>query len=312
VRRLGYVVHVLWLLLVMVGAGGLVSPAHATGKAAGQAVAQAQTPSVEARAGGAGGGGLVRTDTLQSAALGRSVKYRVILPADYDQDERRYPTLYLLHGLYGAFSDWESRTDLLQFSRPYPFIIVTPEGENAWYTDSAGEASEKFETYIIADLIPAVDERYRTIKSRHARAIAGLSMGGYGALKFGLKYPGLFSTVGSFSGALSVARDEFRVGEDRKVNEHLRRIYGNPGSPPRAANDVYTLAEKAVVDRLPYIYMDCGSADWLLTPNRELAAILQKRGIAYEYHEVPGGHTWDYWDRQIRVFLNVLAERLPR
>ena len=89
---------------------------------------------------------------MQSAALGRAMKYRVLLPADYATSQRRYAVLYLLHGLGGDYKDWTTRTNLAEYSRTLPLIIVMPDGENSWYTNAANAPEERFEDYILTDL----------------------------------------------------------------------------------------------------------------------------------------------------------------
>src|ERR1700759_3050853 len=141
------------------------------------------------------------TVPFESRLVGAALPYKVILPPGYDRGSskhRRYPVVYLLHGLKGSANDWVSnRAHLADYAAQYPFIIVVPEGHDGWYTDSATVPNEKYESYIIEELIPDVDRRFRTIASREGRAIAGLSMGGYGSLKFGLKYPDRFALAAS-------------------------------------------------------------------------------------------------------------------
>ena len=146
----------------------------------------------------------LREDSVDSAALGRSMKYRVLVPDEYDKSPRRYPVLYLLHGLGGDYTEWTTRSNVADYSRTLPLIIVMPDGNNAWYTNSNEGA---YETYILNDLQADVVKKYRTINSRYGRAIAGLSMGGYGALKMALKRPALFAVAASFSGAFAATRD---------------------------------------------------------------------------------------------------------
>ena len=252
----------------------------------------------------------LRDDSVASAALGREMKYRVLLPSGYDGTLQRYPVLYLLHGLTGDYKDWSTRTNLAEYSKTVPLIIVMPDGGNSWYTN-AGDGSSKFEDYIATELPADVVQKYRTINSRYGRAIAGLSMGGYGALKLALKRPAQFSVAGSFSGAHGVTREgelEGRIGAAE--SERLGKIFGPAGSSTRKENDVFTLAAAQRPQTAPYIYIDCGTADGLITSNRQVVEALSKSGAAYEYHEVAGSHSWDYWDRRVREFLTVLMKKL--
>ena len=253
----------------------------------------------------------LREETVNSAALGRTMKYRVLLPETYDASQRRYPVLYLLHGLGGNYRDWTMRSNLAEYTRTLPLIVVMPDGENQWYTNAA-DGSARFEDYLFTDLPADVVQKFRTINSRYGRAIAGLSMGGYGALKSALKRPAAFSVVGAFSGAFEVTRSgrlERLIGAEE--SERIARIFGPAESEARKTNDVFALAAAMKPAGAPYIYIDCGIGDnELIAANREVVAALHKAGVAYEYHEVAGGHTWDYWDRQIRQFLPVLMKRM--
>ena len=250
-------------------------------------------------------------ETFQSEALGRPMKYRVLLPAGYDRAPHRYPTLYLLHGLMGSYTDWETRSRLFDHVRGLPLIVVMPDGQDAWYTNSAADPNDRFEDYIVRDLVRDVDGKFRTVQARYMRALAGLSMGGYGALKFGLKSPGTFQFIGGFSGTLKVAADpEFGKNMDKKYYDGMQRIFGPPGSKTRLENDIYLLVTKADPARMPFFYVDCGTEDGLLQSNREFVALLTKQKIAYEYRERPGAHNWAYWDNQLPEMLGVMREQM--
>jgi putative tributyrin esterase len=252
----------------------------------------------------------LREETVHSPALGRVMKYRVLLPQGYETSQRRYPVLYLLHGLTGDYTDWTSRTNLAEYTRTLPLIVVMPDGANSWYTNAA-DGSAKFEDYIVIDLPADVVRKYRTVNSRYGRAIAGLSMGGYGALKLALKRPAAFAVAGSFSGAFGVTVEGRydRMIESTKATP-LTSIFGAIDSDTRKQNDVLALAAGLKAPGAPYLYIDCGTSDTLIAENRDVVAAIHKTGAAYEYHEIAGGHSWDYWDRRIREFLAVLMKKL--
>ncbi|MET0626277.1 MAG: alpha/beta hydrolase family protein [Pyrinomonadaceae bacterium] len=266
--------------------------------------------------------GLRRYEVVQfeSRLVGAPLPYYVILPADYKHDSsnrKRYPVLYLLHGLGGNAENWVSaRARLADYAAPYPFILVAAEGRDGWYTDSATVPKEKFESYIVEELIPDVDRRFRTLAAREGRGVAGLSMGGYGALKFGLKHPQLFAFAGSMSGALGAASwlpDERML---QFVRPSIARVYGpaaEPDNETRKANDIFRLVRELTPERtaaLPFLYLDCGTEDFLIGTNRDFAALLVERKVPHEFRQLPGGHTWPYWDRQVREVLRVAAEKL--
>ena len=261
-----------------------------------------------------------RVETVQfhSQLINSTLPYNVLLPSDYDSSQvSRYPVLYLLHGLTGHYSDWLSRTNLADYASQYRLIIVTPEGNDSWYIDSTTAPSEKYESYILNELIPDVQKRYRTIEARYARAIAGLSMGGYGAIKFGLKSPSTFMFVGSMSGAFGVTR--FSEQDVPSSWQKSLKLFGVVGSDTRKQNDLFELVKQLPPNRvasLPFFYFDCGTEDSpLIFPhNRELAALMTEKKIPHEYRELPGDHSWGYWDRQIQEVLKVAARAfgLPR
>lgn len=252
----------------------------------------------------------VRDAQFQSESLARATKYRVILPAGYDRDAQRYPVLYLLHGLTGDYTDWETKTRIDEYARRYRLIIVMPDAGNSWYSNSIGKPQNKYEDYIAKDLVREVDGHYRTLRLRTARFIGGLSMGGYGAMKLGLKYPQTFFFAASFSGAFGPvhiglgANDHWPQAAIDEFNEAL----GPVGSETRTANQITTVITKADPKSAPFLYFDCGTEDALLESNREVAAQLQKAGFRFEYRERPGRHEWIYWDHQLREMLRLLAE----
>ena len=257
-----------------------------------------------------------RVETVQfhSALVGKTLPYNVILPSDYRISARRYPVLYLLHGWAGHYNDWATRTNIADYAAQYRMIVVMPEGNNGWYTDSATVLNEKYESYILQELIPDVQRRYRTIESRYGRGIAGLSMGGYGALKFGLKSPGTFAFAGSLSGALAATTwTEADLKSFKGINDSLVAAFGTHDSQQRKGNDLFELIRGMSATRaaaLPYFYFDCGTEDFFLGVNEQLAALLSEKKIAHEFRELPGTHGWQYWDQQVPELLKVAGEKL--
>ena len=252
----------------------------------------------------------VRVETVQfrSALAGRALPYKVVLPPGYGLFTSRtthYPVLYLLHGWSGHYDSWLSNTSLARYAAEHRLIVVTPEGDNGWYTDSAVAPADKFEKLFLEELIPDVDRRFRTIAARRGRGVAGCSMGGYGALKFGLKHPDSFAFAASTSGALDAA--------SRTDEASIMQTFGEAESTTRAENDLPRLAREFPAERrglLPFIYLDCGDKDPWFAVNRDFADILNARGMAHEYRQLPGEHVWPYWDRQLREILREAEEML--
>ena len=256
----------------------------------------------------------VETVQFHSALVGKTLPYNVVLPPDYRRSRvTRYPVLYLLHGLSGHYSDWLTRTNVADYASKYRMIIVTPEGNDGWYTDSATVPSDKYESYFINELMPDVQRRYRTIESRYGRGVAGLSMGGYGALKFGLRYPGTFSFAASMSGALDAASWPEKSLIAGAIRDSVLRVFGNDGSETRKANDIFEMARRATpaqIAALPYLYFDCGTEDPVCPSNPGFAGLLREKKIPHEFRQLPGNHSWQYWDQQVQEVLKIAAEKL--
>lgn len=259
---------------------------------------------------------------LASKLMGRDVSYRVVLPPDYNSSVdgpvnkagSRYPVIYLLHGLTGNFANWTDKTKLTEYALNHRYIIVTPDGGDGWYTDSVSAPNDKYESYIVKELIPEIDKTYRTIASREGRVIAGLSMGGFGSLKFGMKYPEMFTLVGSFSGALGATSwTEKTAGA---IGKSMDAVFGaDPAAASRASNDIFKMARELTPDKvksLPYIYQSCGTEDFLIQNNRDFLKLLNDAKVLHEYREHPGIHDWVFWDDQVREFLDLADRRLKK
>jgi S-formylglutathione hydrolase FrmB len=246
-----------------------------------------------------------REAVFHSPSLDRDMHYLVLLPHDYG-DGRSFAVLYLLHGLWGDYKDWDTKTGLESYAKTMSFLIVMPDANDSWYTNSTTVPRDKFEDYITNDLISEIDAKYRTIRERRARAIAGLSMGGYGAAKLALRHPQLYAFAASLSGAFNAPRD---LDQLRPVfRAKLLDVFGNAGNEVRQQNDVFLLLKTA--RDYPYFYLACGTADFFLDTNRALAAQLSSQKIVYEYHETAGGHAWEFWDSALSAMLQATARHL--
>ncbi len=270
-------------------------------------------PAVESRetenvAAPSGGSLTVKNETFHSASLGRDMHYRIYLPQSYAQPERRFPVLYLLHGIYGKFTDWDTQSHLRHYAQNLDLIVVMPDAGDSWYVKSASAPQDRFEDYIVKDVIQEVDGNYRTTAARESRAIAGVSMGGYGALNLTLKHPDLFVFAGSISGAINAPSDLGPRQPDFQAN--LLRVFGLAGSATRAENDIFVLLKHADVARLPYIYLACGESDPFFPLNRQFATQLLEEQARYEFHQAPGAHEWKFWDKAARDLLPAVMRKL--
>jgi putative tributyrin esterase len=252
----------------------------------------------------------IRTLKLNSKLTGREMSYRVILPTSYNNSNETifYPVIYLLHGLGGHFDNWTEKTNLGQYSLGFQCIIVTPEGNDGWYTDSVSVPNDKYESYIVEELIPEIEKKFHAKSDRAHRVIAGLSMGGYGALKFGLKYSDKFILAGSFSGALGIT--DLPAASKQFVS--VKNVFGEDGSQTRKANDIFKILREMPAEKmggLPFLYVACGTEDFLFSNNQDFMKLMTEKKAKHEYRELPGTHSWPFWDGQIQEFLR-LADKI--
>jgi putative tributyrin esterase len=254
---------------------------------------------------------------LKSALLGRTIGYQILYPVRYENSEnrgKRFPVVYLLHGLTGHSTNWLERTKIALYATHYDLFIVMVEGGNGWYTDSATVPADKYESYILRELIPDVEKRFRVSTQREGRAIAGLSMGGYGAIKFGLKYPEMFAMAASMSGAFGAASwTEKELKDPGVIRDSVLQAFGPAESPTRATNDIPKLAQAIAAKKttqIPYLYFDCGTEDFIFDESRALARLFLELKIPHEYRQLPGTHSWTYWDAQVQEILKLAAQRL--
>ena len=173
--------------------------------------------------------------------------------------------------------------------------------------NSATNPKEKWEDYFLQDVIGDVGERFR-INGGDARAIAGISSGGYAAINLALKYPGLFFFAGSLSGAVTAPHDPEYDKAFKSFG--FSDIFGPADSKTRKENDVFLLAEKAEPQHTTFIFMACGTDDDTIIGNHHFADLLRKRHIAYEMTEFPGQHEWSFWEAALPPMLRSLARRI--
>jgi S-formylglutathione hydrolase FrmB len=241
--------------------------------------------------------GVVMQDvTFHSAALKREMPYRVYLPARVPAG-RKLAVVYLLHGGNGGFRDWSNYSDVSKYAAQ-GLILVMPEGAFSYYTNAVGKPQDRYQDYLVQDLIADVESRFPAEKSREGRAIVGISMGGFAAIKLALSRPDIFGFVAALSPSIDILHRHFNV---KRVGEwwRIRTLFGAQGSDTRQASDPFLLVNSADPARTPYLYVTAGGQEPLLGPNRRFAALLHKRNFSYEFHTLPGGHDWNEWDAQI-------------
>lgn len=236
---------------------------------------------------------------FKSISIGKQSSMCVILP----DGPGPYPVLYLLHGLSDDHTIWHRRTSIERCVEPLPLIVVMPDGDRSFYVNHPGPGGAAYEDHIVKDVVGFVDRTFPTIADRTARAIAGQSMGGYGALMLAMRHPESFCAACSHSGAVGFTHEPLADRPD--INALAQAL--DP-----AQYDCFELARKiASSPRLPAMRMDCGTDDFLIEPNRAFHAHLDQLGIEHEYAEHPGEHGWAYWDRHVPQTLAFVMRSFP-
>ena len=252
---------------------------------------------------------------ITSLSLQREAEYAVLLPARYEASDLRFPVLYLLHGLFGSYQNWCELTNIEELARDLNLIIVMPDGNDGWYTDSETIPANRYESFFINDLEPEVEKLYRVIAAKEGRAIAGLSMGGYGAFKFAVRYPNEFKLAASFSGAFDAPeRSDDAPGFDwDTLKPSILQAFGARASLTRTRNDLFQLIKSLQmeeVSQLPYFYFDCGLSDGFIEANLRLKNLFDAVGVRSEFVGIEGGHDWDYWGSRLPGLLKLTTEHL--
>lgn len=243
-------------------------------------------------------------DTLEveSASMHKILKAPVVLPDSYESNGKQYPVIYLLHGGQGSYRDWLSKTAdkllLYKLADQYQVIIVTPEGSpNSYYFDSPVDKTSQYETFITKEVVEKVDAAYRTIRDRKGRVIAGLSMGGHGAMYLSARHPGLYCVAGSMSGVMDLNTSLWKVPADfaKSRDKNFERLLG-PAKDTTSKYREYSavgMTDKMKANDVKLIF-DCGFDDIMIVPNREMHQLLLANGTPHEYTERPGKHEWPY------------------
>ncbi len=249
----------------------------------------------------------MRDVTFYSSSLARQMPYRVFLPANLPPAEK-LPVVYLLHGGGGDFRSWSNDSDVSRYALK-GLILVMPEGDESYFMNEVGSPREKYEDYITKDLVSDVESRFPARKDRGGRAIVGISMGGFAAVKYAFSHPDVYVFVGALSPSIDVP---FRRYSLRRLGQWLkfRTIFGPSGSEERAERDPSTLIRSANAQATPFIYLAAGRQEPLLGPNRQFAALLKRYEINSEFHTEPGGHDWPQWNAQIPGCFTSLLQHL--
>ena len=243
-----------------------------------------------------------------SQALFRTVPLNVILPVDrFDADtnrylndpEKKYKTLYLLHGLLGNYTDWVSQTRIQKWAEEKNLAVVMPSGDNAFYFNSRTPWND-YGTFIGKELVEVTRRMFPLSDKREDTFIAGLSMGGFGALRNGIVYSDTFSHVAGLSAAVHIFEDTSEEANNG-LFDNIEVASKSDKNPWVAVEDMLAKGRS-----IPNVYMACGTMDDLMPANIAFRDYLESKGIKVTWDEEDYGHDWDFWDSQIKKVLDWL------
>ena len=244
-----------------------------------------------------------------SNALFRTVPVQVILPVDKLTPDGKLPlkkkfkTLYLLHGLLGNYTDWVSGTRIQRWAEERDLAVVMPSGDNSFYVDRPA-SNNRYGEFIGKELVEITRRMFPLSDKREDTFIGGLSMGGFGAVRNGLKYHDTFGAIIGLSSALHVFEGRKGAVEDEAFAESL---FGPMAEAALSDKNPRVLVERLAGQKdLPRIYLACGTEDGLLPASRLYRELLTQAGFDVTYFEGPGGHDWDFWDARIKDALDWL------
>jgi S-formylglutathione hydrolase FrmB len=240
---------------------------------------------------------IVDTVEIRSAAMNKTRKCVVITPGQNKKSGELFPTVYLLHGHGGNYSNWVNRVPQLQaYADEFKVVLVCPDGEvSSWYFDSPVDSSMRYETYISKEIPAYIEANYPVIKDRKARAITGLSMGGHGGLFLGFRHADYFGACGSMSGALAVEYITRGYSVEKRLGDTAnKQLY--------MAHSITKQMERYPKDSIAII-MDCGTEDFVIEMSRLVHKKMLDLKIPHDYTERPGRHDWRYWGTAVQYQL---------
>lgn len=245
---------------------------------------------------------------LLSKYLDEAVTVAVLLPDNYDSTNNRYPVVFLLHGFGGNHDSWLSRCKIDKLIDSLHIadglndcIYVLPDAKKSYYINNY-DSSYNYMDFFTTELVPFIDSKYRTWSLPKGRALMGMSMGGYGSIMLGVKYPEEFGVVVAMSAAVRT-EEIFLSLSDKSYNKLFIGVYGPREDDRDSAsihwreNSPYYLIKGSNADQYKELswYLDCGFDDSLLPSNEAFHKLLVEHKIPHEYHVRPGSHNWDFW-----------------
>jgi len=263
--------------------------------------------------------GTVSTNNVcKSPILGHDIAYSIYLPPGYGTDKINYPVLYLLHGYTDNQTGWvqfgdvrRTATAAIERGDVPPLIIVMPDAGVSWYVNDL-QGKVRYEDAFFNDLIPYIEKTYPVLAKKEFRAVAGLSMGGYGALLYSLKHPDYFSACVALSAAVFTDDEVRAFSKDKERLNMFGSIFGDltTNLPQHwKDNSVLEIIKNYPEDKKNQVrfYIDCGDDDFLYKGNAALHVALRDQNMKHEFRMRDGAHTWSYWRSGLKTGLKFIG-----
>lgn len=234
----------------------------------------------------------IDTLSVYSSSMRKQIPVCVVLPEGYEASQKSLPVLYLLHGHGGDHLNYLARTDLGKLADRHGFMVVCPSAGNNWYWDLEHMPEQRYETFVSSELVAHVDSAYRTLPGKQGRGIAGLSMGGHGALYLAARHPEVFGAAASMSGGVDLM--------PFPKNWNLAALLGpqEQHADRWRAHTVLAHVPQLKAAGMP-LWIDCGTEDFFMEVNRNLHQALLQAQVPHSYQERPGAHNWTYWGESL-------------
>ena len=252
---------------------------------------------------------------FKANALQRRVRINVVLPVDKDAHESwadhrgiPYKTLYLLHGIYGDANSWLTNSNVVRYAEEKNLVVVMPDGENGFYLDHP-DYMNCFSQYVGQELVDVTRRMFPLSDKREDTMIGGFSMGGYGALRTGLKFSDTFGVIAGLSSALILESHANQQQTGPATSAYMDAMFGKGDVVNSDLNPAF-LIRKLVEEKaaLPMLYLGCGAQDFLISANEAFDALLTQLHVPHTFRVTDGRHDWDFWEKEIKY---LIREWLP-
>jgi len=254
-----------------------------------------------------------------SKTLMRQVAFNAVVPVDkfifappgtVPAEKKPFKTLYLLHGIFGNCTDWLSGTRIQDLANDHNLAVIMPSGDNSFYVDRP-ETGNLYGEFIGRELVEFTRDLFPLSREREDTFIAGLSMGGFGAVRNGLKYHETFGYVAGLSSGF-ILENAIHSNDDEPIffrrRSYYEAIFGSMDTVMETDNNPKYILKQLVESGadIPNLYLSCGTEDFLLEANRDYNKYLNELGIEHDYVEGPGAHDWEYWSEYIEKLMHWL------